>query len=126
MLPEGAHCLGRIAHSSIRSSLLNGGHNPFTPKICFILFQLVMEYCLGSASDLLEGKFKARAVTPFPFHVDPDPHLTHDWHLCVSDSVPCSSQEASARSGNRCNYPRCSSRVGLPSFPQDDSPVGVL
>lgn len=46
--------------------------------------------------------------------------------ISVSDSAHCSSQEASARGGNSCNYPRCSTRVGLPSFPQDDSPVGVL
>lgn len=47
--------------------------------------------------------------------------------ISMSDSPPpFSSQEAPARGGNSCNYPRCSTRVGLPSFPQDDSPVGVL
>lgn len=46
--------------------------------------------------------------------------------ISVSDSPPCSSQEASARGGNRCNHPRCFTRLGLPAFPQDDSPVGVL
>lgn len=45
--------------------------------------------------------------------------------LAVGEFIPSSSQETSARSWNSCNYPRCSSRVGLSSLPQLDSSVSV-
>lgn len=45
--------------------------------------------------------------------------------IAVGECIPSSSQETSARSWNSCNYPWCSSRVGLSSLPQHDSPVSV-
>lgn len=80
MLPAGAHCLGKIVHSRIgdcnyRDALAADylrGKTTYSHKICSVFFQLVMEYCLGSASDLLEGKLKAftalimQKATSFP------------------------------------------------------------
>lgn len=46
-------------------------------------------------------------------------------YIVVCECVSSSSQETSARSWNSCNYPWCSSRVGLSSLPHHDSPVSV-
>lgn len=59
MLPTRAHCLGKltmlydIIHWLIKrwKKIIINSHNTL-----FIWLQLVMEYCLGSASDLLEGE----------------------------------------------------------------------
>lgn len=82
-----------------------------------------MEYCLGSASDLLEGMFETQAYN-LPSVIS---FITLVLVLlCSNQSVFTSSQETSARSGNCCNYPWCSSRVDLSSFPQHDSQVSTL
>lgn len=84
-----------------------------------------MEYCLGSASDVLEGKMGVfmtlwwfiRWVLLCGFHHD----LQHSNPLYLY--IFCSSQETSTRNGNSSDYPRCSTGASLPSFPQLDSPV---
>lgn len=86
-----------------------------------------MEYCLGSASDLLEGEL-------WGFIWFFDSLQSGEMALCrlflnsrfrCQTFSPTSSQETPARSRNRCNYARRSSRVGLLTLPQHDSPVSV-
>lgn len=82
-----------------------------------------MEYCLGSASDLLEGELKTLEEITFlylPFYPH---HLFLDLHHLLY--IFFSSQETSAGSWNSCNYTWCSSRFGLSSLPNHDSPVSV-
>lgn len=86
-----------------------------------------MEYCLGSASDLLEGEL-------WGFIWFFDSLQSGEMALCrlflnsrfrCQTFSPTSSQETSAGSRNRCNYSRCSSRAGLLTLPQHDPPVSV-
>lgn len=65
LLPARAHCLGKIQHSASTVMTTALYYTLMTQRKKNMLFtknavslQLVMEYCLGSASDLLEGELK--------------------------------------------------------------------
>lgn len=88
-----------------------------TTLFLFALFQLVMEYCLGSASDLLEGTRKQNIYWDFAaFSV---------YHFCKCNNSLHSPQETPPRGGNSCHYPRCFAGTGLPSLSQHDSQVNL-
>lgn len=81
------------------------------------LFQLVMEYCLGSASDLLEGR------------CDPSSAIDSLYlsHVCVVvtlwSSRHHSSQKAAPGNRNSCHYPWCIAGISVSSLSQHDSQV---
>lgn len=80
---------------------------------CLSVPQLVMEYCLGSASDLLEGQLSS-ACRPSSL-----PAVSH----LVSVLSP---QEAAAGGGDRRHHPRSAAGSGLPALSQHDPQVQLL
>ena len=89
---------------------------------CCVVPQLVMEYCLGSASDLLEGSFNTRSlIEAWLFHRS----------LVVSDSFSSflflsSSQKATPGNRNSCYYPWCTAGISISSLTQHDSQVKIF
>lgn len=81
--------------------------------------QLVMEYCLGSASDLLEGELGGFCLVLGLFVKWPDEtlRLFSQFTPPPSNVSSSSSQETTARSGDRRHYSRRSARVGLLTLP---------
>ena len=98
-------------------------------KCVCVFLQLVMEYCLGSASDLLEGKFNNMLVSfiSLVWFFWGGGFQSFDFFSLLSCSLapspPFSSQKATAGNRNSCYHARCTAGTSISSLSQHDSQV---